>query len=316
MTHESQSHEALLDREHTEASVQRIFGSALNVLRELIDEATHLQVRALKTSQRETFDVVLLGTLFPRIMKLLDTIEILSRAGQAYGARPSLRSLIEGAWGIEWMVHADFERRGRQYYVVELRDRIGENEAFTPGTKAYQRMAEDVSSERLRELLRGTNGEGIASSEIRRIWDHINSEPELLVISQEIDRQGKSPPNVRWFQLFDGPSDYRKLARSLGRGDEYQFSYQALSHAVHGTLAQDHVWIEKRGLARMQPIRAIQGVTEILDLTWALALRIYSLVLTHYRPEEIPAFRSRFFPQGKSRFIIPEFEVQQDMRIL
>jgi hypothetical protein len=316
MTEKSQAHERLLDREHTEASVQRLFGSALDVLRELINEATQLQVRALKTSRRETPDVVLLGMLFTRVIKLLDTIEILSRAGQAYGARPSLRSLIEGAWGIEWMLRTDFERRGRQYYVVELRDRIAENEAFVPGTKAYQRRAEDVSSERLRDLLGDRNGEEIASLEIDRTWRHIKNEPDLLVISNEVDRQGKSPPNVRWFQLFDGPSDYRKLARVLGRGDEYQFSYQGLSHAVHGTLTQDHVWIDKPGVAHMQPIRAIESVTAILDLTWALALRIYNLVLTHYRPGEKPALRNRFFPEGKSRFIIPEFEVERDLRIL
>jgi hypothetical protein len=97
----SGAHEALLNRKHSEKSASEIFGDGLTVLRELIDEATHLQVRALKTSARETPDVVLLGILLPRAIKLLDSLDLLASSGQAYGARVLLRALLEGAWGLE-----------------------------------------------------------------------------------------------------------------------------------------------------------------------------------------------------------------------
>lgn len=311
----SGAHPGLLNRKANETSAQKIFGEALAVLRELIDEATHLQVRALKTSRRDTPDVVVLATMFPRMIKLLDSIELLARSGQAYGGRVLLRAFLEGAWGLEWMLLKDTERRGRQFYVTELRDRIAENEVFIPGTRTYERFIKDVLPERIAELV-DADFEERAKTEIARIQNHIDSEPELLEISLEIDRQKKSPPDLRWFQLFEGPTSYRDLARVLNRGDEYQQFYQGLSNAVHGTYTQDHVWIEQRGLARIQAVRSISDLTAVLDLAWILGSRVYRLVLTYYRPAELEAFRKRFAPNGKVRFSVPDVEEQREMRIL
>jgi hypothetical protein len=176
-------------------------------------------------------------------------------------------------------------------------------------------MIENVTSHRYGELV-DDDFAGKAKSEVARIRSHIDSEPELLEISLEIDRQKKSPPDLRWFQLFGGPTSYRNLARELERGDEYHQFYQGLSNAVHGTFTQDHVWVEQRGLARMQPVRAISDLTAVLDLTWILASRIYRLILTYYRPGELEAFRRRFAPDGKVRFSVPDVEEQRELRIL
>lgn len=309
----SSAHEGLLNRPHAEASVRELFGDPLDVLRELIDEATHLQVRAMTTSARGTADVVILGTFFSRTIKLLDSIEVLSRAGQAYGARIPLRVLLEGAWGLEWMLKSDTTRRGRQYYVVDQRNLIAENESFIPGTRAYERFCRDVDPGKRSELI-PADFEERARAEVKRLRDHILSEPELSEINDEIDKHKKS--DVRWFQLYGGPASYRDLAQALGRGEEYQMSYAGLSHAVHGSARQDHVYVERSGLARLVNIRAIDNLTNVLDLTWILALRTYRLVLMHYRPGEFPAFRSRFFVDDESRFVLPEVEIKQELKVL
>jgi hypothetical protein len=310
------AHPGVLDRKYAEESAKTVYGNALDLIKELIDEGTKFQVRALVTSPREIPDVVILGVLFRRSLQLLDSIEVLLRAGQAFGARIMLRALLEASWGIEWMLKANTERRAKQFYVLDIRERIELNESFVPGTKAFESMKLDVPTEQQRELGVDEEAEAISRANIKKNREHLNEYPDLKLIDEEVSRQRKRVGLLRWFTLFGGPQDYADLARKLGHGDEYRLVYRSLNDAVHGSNIQNHVSIETRGVAMIPAIRGLEEFGDVLEFTWSAGCRITQLMIEHYRPGEMGSFRSRFFPGGRERWKLPDVEFHREMNML
>ncbi|SOD02526.1 hypothetical protein SAMN05216486_1045 [bacterium JGI 053] len=310
------AHPGVLDRHYAEETSETVYGKSLDLIKELIDEGTNLQVRALVSSPREIPDVVLLGVLYRRSLQLLDSIEILLRSGQGYGARIMLRALLEASWGIEWMLKADTERRAKQFYVIDIRERIELNESFVPGTKAFASMKLDVPIEQQRELGIDEEAEAISRANIKKNREHLEEYPDLNLIDGEVSRQKKRVGLLRWFTLFGGPQDYADLARKLGHADEYRLVYRSLNDAVHGSNVQSHVSIETRGVAVIPTIRGLEEFGDVLEFTWIAGFRITQLMIEHYRPGEMRSFLLRFFPRGKARWNPPNVEFHREVNML
>ena len=309
-------HRGALDRQYAEETARTVYGGALDLIRELIDEGTRFQVRAFVTAPREIPDVVILGVLFRRTLQLLDSIEVSLRAGQAYGAQIVLRALLEASWGMEWMLKEDTERRAKQFYVLDIRERIELNEAFVPGTKAFESMEIDLPLTRQRELGFDQQAEAVSRANIKKNREHLDEYPDLKLIDDEISRQKKRVGMLRWFTLFGGPQDYPALARKLGRGDEYRLIYRPLNDAVHGSNIQNHVSIETRGEAFLPALRGIEEFHNVLEFTWIAGFRIVRMLIEHYRPGEIESFIRRFHPNGKERWNLPNVEFHREMNRL
>jgi hypothetical protein len=229
-----------------------------------------------------------------------------------------LRALLEASWGIEWMLKADTERRAKQYYVLDIRERIELNESFVPGTKTFESLKIDVPPDRLRELGFDEEAEAISLANIAKNREHLDEYSDLKLIDEEVSRHVKKRRIglLRWFTLFGGPRDYTDLARKLGHGDEYRLVYRGLNDAVHGSNIQSHVSIETRGVAMIPAIRGLEEFRDVLEFTWSAGFRITQLMVEHYRPGETRSFLLRFFPGGKARWNLPNVEFHREMNML
>lgn len=310
------AHPGVLDRHYAEETSETVYGNSLDLIKQLIDEGTNLQVRALVSSPREIPDVVLLGVLFRHSLQLLDSVEILLRRGQAQGARIVLRALLEASWGIEWMLKADTERRAKQFYVLDIRERIELNESYVPGTKAFESMKVDLPIEQQRELGIDKEAAVVSRANIKKNREHLNEYPDLKLIDDEISRQDRRIGLLRWFTLFKGPRDYPDLARKLGHGDEYRLVYRSLNDAVHGSNIQSHISVETQGVAMIPAIRGLEEFRNVLEFTWIAGFRITEMMIEHYRPGEMQSFLLRFFPGGKARWNLPNVEFHREMNML
>ncbi|MFL5385523.1 MAG: DUF5677 domain-containing protein [Longimicrobiaceae bacterium] len=300
-------------REYIRQEVLRIYGPVLDLFLEMLDECASFQTRAIISSKRELEDTVLAGVLYRRVQALFDSIVVQLSAGQIHGANLVLRAFLETAWAIEWMLKEDVALRARQYYVLRLRHQIAENAVFIRGTEEHKQFAKDLSDQRLTELGLPSNSEEIARNEMERVAAHIAKYPDLAHVDAEISRRKKRVSDLKWFELFGGPNNYGALARHLDRGDEYVVTYRNLSHAIHGSRTQDHVLVREPGKAEIQPIRELEGFAGVVQLAWALILRVHKLMVMHFRPDEFPSFQRRFFPEGKSRLNLPDVEFERDV---
>jgi hypothetical protein len=306
------AHPLVLDARQAVADVHHYFGASLDVLRELVDYATNLKVRIHSMGVGDTDRVAAVAVLYHRIIALLDSSELLLRVGQVYGTRLEARALLEASWNLEWMLMADVHRRARQFYVLDLRRRIAEMERSIPGHASYEALKLMVDATDLvgKERLLSVTEDEIADvkGEITKFRNHINEIPEFRTVSQEIDKR-KKLSDVKWFQLFGGPSDHRALAKQLGYEYEYEVFYRLDSNAVHGAWVQDHISI-KNDIARSVPIRGLRDFGRVADVVWTAGFRSTEKVISHFRPGELPAFVNQFIPRGKLRWNPPEVEVE------
>ncbi|HEX8696088.1 MAG TPA: DUF5677 domain-containing protein [Longimicrobium sp.] len=305
------AHPLVLDRLGVAREVQRYFGQSLDVLKELIDYATNLEVRIHGMGVGETDRVVAVGVLFHRIIALLDATELLLRAGQVYSARIQTRALIEASWNLEWMLKADVSRRACQYYVLDLRNRVAELERFIPGTasnKEFEKVIESAKYLDAKNIFSMTPEDLAAIRKSRDdILQRIEEVSEFKAISIEIDKR-KKLVGLKWFQLFGGPNETRDLAIKLSHLHEYEVFFRLDSNAVHGTWVQDHISI-KNEIARAVPIRSLREFVRVGDVAWDVGFRTTEQVIRHFREGEMLAFVRQFVPNGKLRWNPPEVEV-------
>ncbi|HSU16819.1 DUF5677 domain-containing protein [Longimicrobium sp.] len=305
-----QAHPLVLDAAQSAKDVERYFGASLDVLRELIDFATNLEIRIHSMGVGDTDRVVGVGVLYHRNVALMDAAELLLRSGQVYGARLQARALLEASWNLEWMLNADVHRRACQFYVLDLRKRIAEPERFIPGTASNDELKSVISAANVfdKERILAISEEEIAGARqnIAEIRQRIREVPDFQFVNAEIDRQ-KKLAGLKWFQLFGGPNDHRNLAKRLGYESEYEIFYRLDSNAVHGTWVQDHISI-RNDIARSVPIRGLRDFGRVADVVWNAAFRSTKQVIDHFRPGEMLTFLRQFMPGGNSRWDPPIVE--------
>src|SRR5215213_3950288 len=298
------AHPLVLDARQAAVDVHRFFGESLDVLRELIDYATNLELRIHSMGIGDTDRVAAVGVLYHRIVALLDASELLLRAGQVYGTRLQARALLEASWSLEWMLKGDVDRRACQFYVLDLRKRVAELERCVPGTASNNELKRIIDAANLvgKERILTLTEDEIASvkTDIGNILARIEEVPEFRSISKEIDKR-KKLSDVKWFQLFKGPNDHRALAIELGYEAEYEVFYRLDSNAVHGAWVQDHISI-KNEVARQVPIRGLRDFGRVADVVWNAGFRSTEKAISHFRAGELLAFVKQFVPGGKMRW--------------
>lgn len=302
------AHLLVLNRQEAVANAATYFGLALDVLSELIDEGTRLEVRILGQGAGELRRVIPIAVLYHRLLAILDSIEVLLRAGQAYGARILTRSLLETSWSLEWMLKDEVELRAHQYYVIDLHQRAEELERSVPGTPAYARLKKALGTQA--DSMLAINEEEIADVKASRadILRRLREYPELRKVDQEVERRKKKKGGeLKWFQLFGGPNTFRDLAERLDHAEEYEVFYRMDSHAVHGSWIQDHISIRDEVAANL-PLRNMRDFGRVADEAWTTGFRTTINVLKHFREGELRGFVLRFMPGGKLRWNPPEVE--------
>jgi hypothetical protein len=210
------------------------------------------------------------------------------------------------------MLESDVDRRACQFYVLDLRRRVVELERGIPGTAPYEELKRIIGATNLvgkDQFLSVTKEEVMrARKDSEEILTRIEEVPEFRVVSKEIDKR-KKLSDVKWFQLFGGPSDHRALAKKLGYESEYEVFYRLDSNAVHGAWAQDHISIRDE-IARSVPIRGLRDFGRVAEVVWNSGFRSTEKVISHFRPGELLTFFKQFVPGGKFRWNPPEVEVE------
>ena len=226
----------------------------------------------------------------------LDGTAVLVTAGNCSTAALQLRSLLETAHTMEWLLRADTDAKVNHLYVANLRQRRHWQSLAVPGTPqaaAHPETAAHFSLDaaQIKDL----------TDELNRIntiltqppFDAINAKFEPHYASRGFDEP--------WYKVY-GVSSIRKIAEELGRLKEYQYIYSPFSGVTHGS----DMWksIEMGGQhIEMNPVREPENIAKAVNLAVTFALTVYRLILKEYRHGEEENFARKYASEWRSRFM-------------
>jgi hypothetical protein len=279
------------------------FQDAIDLLNELVSYGTNLVVRAFTSSDRDLKAICVLLVQLRQFLMHLDGIAILLAVGNCGTADLQLRSLLETAHVIEWILANDTEAKINYLYIANLRRRrqwqgiaiAGSLEAARHSGAASQLK---VTAQERQEI----------ADEVRRIDTVLGQSPFDAInaaFEPHYARRGFDQP---WYEVY-GAKSIRDVADQIGKLKEYDYIYSGLSGATHGSDIWKSIFLGK-DKTEISPIREPQHIPRIVQLAATLALRIYPLILKEFRSGEEENFARKYVHECWGRRFLRKYEIE------
>ncbi len=291
----------ILDRQLFSAQIRDSFADQIALLEQVVNYGTNLVPRCFLTSDRKIPEIVAILSFLKHAVANLDAISILAREGAALACFPHIRSLFEIHLYLKWIFQEDYDRRGKAYFVWNIRQKRYWFRCYLDGTPERAAHIAHLSGSTAENLIVPHNQE-----EIQRNIDHETARlnnPELDAVNDLFEsRMARSGKDVEWYKPF-GVNSIRDMAVRLGEEAMYKIFYTQYSQATHGLSfdRQLHFNPAQSELV-FDHIRTLQSIDEVYRMTLTFAFRIYRSILERYRPGEIAAFGRKFLEEWRSSF--------------
>jgi len=294
----SDSHKGILDREYSIEMV-RHFKDDVELLNEVLDYGSHLLPKAYASSPRDIKAICIIPVQLRQVLVHLDGVAILASAGNCFSAGLQIRSLLEIAHTMEWLLAADTEAKIHHLYIANLRKRRQWQSIAIAGTPEAMRHADAASRipltpEQLKKL----------TDEIQRI-NEILAMPEFSAIDAKFQSNYASRNfDKPWYEVYGPPSDkisIRKIADTIGKLKEYNYIYSSFSAVTHGGDIFKNVTFGDN--LCINPVRDSQDVPKVRLSAASLAFRVYRMVLEQYLPSEMDEFNKKYANEWRERFL-------------
>jgi hypothetical protein len=301
------AHRHLLDREGATGMAGQ-FEDAIDLTNELVNYGTNLVVRAFASGDRDLKAICLLFVQLRQFVMHLDGIAILLKAGNCGTADLQLRSLLETAHTMEWILSGDVDEKINHLYVANLRRRRQWDRVAIPGTPEAMRHSMAASQVNLSSQQRQE-----IADEVTRIdallakspFDVINAKFEPHYCSREYDRP--------WYEVY-GATSIRNVADQIGKLKEYTYIYSGLSGVTHGSDIWKSIFFAKDKM-EISPIREPQHIPKVVQLVATLALGIYPLILKEFRSGEEENFNRKYVREWRRRFL-RNYQIELTPRVM
>ena len=306
--HIDQAFKPVLDRDAA-IDMAAKFSDAIELLLELVDYGTNLIPRAYGNSGRDLKAICLLFVQLRQFVSHLDGIALLLSNGACGTANLQLRSVLEAAHIIEWILTGDTENKIRYLYVANLRRRRQWDSVAIPGSSAATKHVAaasqlKLSTEQMQEI----------ADEVRRI-DALLATPEFNAINAKFESHysRKGGFDKPWYEVY-GATSIRNVANQIGKVKEYTYIYSSLSGMTHGSDMWKSVFFGS-GQIELSPVREPQHIPNIIQLSATLALRVYELILREFRAGEEENFNRKYVNEWRERFR-RKYEIQLTPQVM
>ena len=211
----AESHKAVLDREYAVETAKH-FKDSLDLLNDLLDYGTNLVPRAFVSSPRDLKAICIVFVQLRQFLVHLDGVATLATAGNCATATLQLRSLLETAHTLEWLLVSDTNAKINYLYVANLRQRRQWNSTLVPGTPEAARHTGAAgrvtfTPDQLKEI----------TDEITRI-DTILASPPFDIINAKFESTyAKRGYDLPWYEVYATPATRK-------------FSIRKISHEMAG----------------------------------------------------------------------------------
>lgn len=292
----------LLDRHKSTNDAQSTSGETLALLRDITNYGTNLIPRAFGSSDRGMGSIITICVLLKQVVSMIDAVEILVSKGHTHAGYLAYRAAYEASIYVDWMLQGETDKKARYYYVSNLRrqrlwarrmvDGTAENISFTP---IVDRLSIDFKK---------TNPaiEREAKDSLSQI-DKVLSQESFSTINSEFEKlTGKRQHRVEpdWYRPLKITS-IRQMAEAVNRLPEYEMFYATGSQVTHAASYRDHIEFNNKRV-RFKPIRHLEHVDTLLQITISLAFSTYRSVLSFYRTGELTNFSRKYVNEWQASF--------------
>ena len=295
----------LLDRETVVEDINAHFRPWTQLIRDLTSYGSNLVPRCYGSSERRLTEVVVLATLLPQAVAMLDGIDVLLSSGSIHTANLQMRALFEASVYIDWILLNQSEEKAAYYYVHNLR------------RKRMWALRTQTGSEESKDFLEMMEKEGVKiDSEVKesarqgiKEIDRILGQPKFAKINDDIHKaRGKKKFDPAWYVPL-GQRNLRTLAHAVGKPSQYVLFYAGASEVMHTSSYERHVRIGD-GELTFQPIRSLEEFESVFRPSVIFALSTFRRILKEYRPGELPLFSRKYVEKWKNEFInFPKIKV-------
>jgi hypothetical protein len=226
----SDSYKQILHRKYADEMTPH-FKDSIALLNEVLDYGSFLLPRAYGNSPRDIKAICLIFVQFRQFLAHLDGVAILAGSGNCISAFLQLRSLLEIALTMEWILKTDTEAKINHLWVANIRRRRQWQSIAIPGTPEAARRADAanrilLTPEQLNEI----------QNEVRQL-NNILTQPEFSGINTKFETDYVTRGFDRlWYEVY-GPVQpritIRKIADDIGKLAEYQNFYSSFSGFTH-----------------------------------------------------------------------------------
>lgn len=287
----------ILDRDLYCKLVEEYFGETLQLLRELANYGSNLIPRCFVSSNGEITDIVLLISMLKQAVSLVDSIEVLaSRAAPTHGFI-LLRSLWEMNVYMEWTLVQDTPSRATMYFVHDVRSQlrwalsVKDETSEAREHKAQMHDAPEGAAERVFDQAK-------VDESIRILRAKLEA-PECQTVNGLFEHLPTGRKPASWFTPA-GCRSIRHMAAQVHKSAEYHILYSGYCKSTHGQIFHEQVGFRDDKII-YEPIRNLRRLHELLSSTVTYIIRMYRLVILHYRQEEIAAFNKKYATEWMMR---------------
>lgn len=274
----------------SKANYRKLCEAASGFLTELLkygDEAFgHCSKHAQKHTRRVDHTLLALSR---HLVAYLDAVNTLLRNGCVDGCDPLLRSMLEAAFGIAYIVEDRHEERALAYQLNRIKRKIKELRRADRTHPDGQQLEAELSSDTFVPGILSKLPEGLSkrADEIER---RLNADSDFAPILAEWNLLKHPPgkkrqPDPEWFTLFGGakPSrDIRSLAKHLKWLSLYEFLYRDWSNSVHAGDAIDRYSTTDDCI---RPLHYPSGYSKTLSLVFAIFINGLEKLAGFYNAE-------------------------------
>jgi hypothetical protein len=293
------SHKAVLDRENAVEAAKH-FKDSLDLLNDLLDYGTYLVPRAFVSSPRDLKAICIIFFQFRQFLVHLDGVATLATAGNCATATLQLRSLLETAHTLEWLLTSDTSAKINHLCVANLRKRRRANSMLVPGSPEAARDPgaagrTTLTPDQLREI----------TDEITKIDTRLASPPFNTINAKFESTYAKRGYDSPWYEVYARPAKHklslRTISDEINRAEEYTHIYSPFSNVSHGSDIWKSIAVGDQGV-QMNPIREPQSVPQVVQLAATFALRVLRIVIMQYRAGEEESFDRKYVKDWRTRF--------------
>jgi len=190
----------------------------------------------------------------------IDGVAVLARQGAAEPCKLCLRSALEAAICIQYILEADSEQRGLSYIVAEAHRKI-----------TLYDMADQAKRTPFDSYIAGLKS--------------MLTKPEYAPIEADWQaRKGKA----NWYSLFKGPPNFKDMCDRLGQADLYDWTYKNWSSAMHATDGFDKIAGSSKttGEKSIKPLRHPDGLQSYVVFAITISHMVSRWVLDRWGTQE------------------------------
>jgi hypothetical protein len=291
--------ELLLYREFQKANGQEIINIASPLLQEIVNYSTNFFNRCQESSKGEADEDLPILISYLHMIEMTDGIEVLISQSCPIPATPLLRSSFEAFITIKYLLKDDYKRKAFAWMVTNTHERLDSYRQLDPNHPKGKELSLTLESDETAKYFNLPTFPNLGHAVLN--LENLLVKPNYKDAEKEYQNR-KKHGRPEWYNLYNGPSTLRELARSVGDGALYDILYRQWSHVTHAANVSRFITKGNENKMAFQPLRRPDDIAQVTKFSASFMLDATRNLLGKFRPGEENNFRAWYITEVRENF--------------